>query len=46
MKNRLDGVKYTDVWILVTRGDAVPSEGHAVDHIDWRTRISTPRRKN
>src|SRR5207248_2157682 len=37
MKNRLDGLKYTDVWILVTRGDAVPSEGHAVDHIGWRT---------
>jgi catechol 2,3-dioxygenase-like lactoylglutathione lyase family enzyme len=37
MKNRLDGLKYTDVWLLVTRGDAVPSEGHAVDHIGWRT---------
>ena len=37
MKNRLDGLKYTDVWLLVTRGDATPSEGHAVDHIGWRT---------
>jgi catechol 2,3-dioxygenase-like lactoylglutathione lyase family enzyme len=37
MKGRLDGLKYTDVWILVQRGDAVPSEGHAVDHIGWRT---------
>jgi catechol 2,3-dioxygenase-like lactoylglutathione lyase family enzyme len=37
MKGRLDGLKYTDVWILVARGDAVPSEGHAVDHIGWRT---------
>jgi catechol 2,3-dioxygenase-like lactoylglutathione lyase family enzyme len=37
LKNRIDGLKYTDVWILVARGDAVPSEGHAVDHIGWRT---------
>ena len=37
MKNRLDGLKYTDVWLLVARGEAVPSEGHAVDHIGWRT---------
>src|SRR4029079_18651995 len=37
MKGRLDGLKYTDVWILVQRGDATPSEGHAVDHIGWRT---------
>jgi len=37
LKNRIDGLKYTDVWLLVTRGDAVPSEGHAVDHIGFRT---------
>ncbi|MBW8861714.1 MAG: VOC family protein [Acidobacteria bacterium] len=37
MKGRLDGLKYTDVWVLVQRGDATPSEGHAVDHIGWRT---------
>jgi catechol 2,3-dioxygenase-like lactoylglutathione lyase family enzyme len=37
LKDRIDGLKYTGVWLLVTRGDAVPSEGHAVDHIGWRT---------
>jgi hypothetical protein len=30
-------VTYGGVWILAQRGDAVPSEGHAVDHIGWRT---------
>jgi len=42
MKGRLDAVKYSapgfsDMWILVQRGDAVPSEGHAIDHIGWRS---------
>jgi catechol 2,3-dioxygenase-like lactoylglutathione lyase family enzyme len=37
LKDRLDGLKYTGVWLLVTRGDAAPSEGHAIDHIGWRT---------
>jgi catechol 2,3-dioxygenase-like lactoylglutathione lyase family enzyme len=42
LKGRLDGVKYSapgfsDVWILVQRGDAEPSEGHAIDHIGWRS---------
>jgi catechol 2,3-dioxygenase-like lactoylglutathione lyase family enzyme len=37
LKDRLDGLKYTGVWLLATRGDAVPSEGHAIDHIGWRT---------
>jgi catechol 2,3-dioxygenase-like lactoylglutathione lyase family enzyme len=36
-----DAVKYSapnfrDVWILVQRGPASPSEGHAVDHLGWR----------
>lgn len=25
------------MWILVQRGDAEPSEGHAIDHIGWRS---------
>jgi len=25
------------MWILVARGDAEPSEGHAIDHIGWRS---------
>jgi catechol 2,3-dioxygenase-like lactoylglutathione lyase family enzyme len=37
MKDRLDGLKYSGVWLLVQRGDATPSEGHAIDHIGWRT---------
>jgi catechol 2,3-dioxygenase-like lactoylglutathione lyase family enzyme len=37
LKGQLDGVKYGDVWILADAGDAVPSAGHAIDHIGWRT---------
>lgn len=42
LKGQLDAVKYSaagfsDMWILVQRGDAVPSEGHALDHIGWRS---------
>jgi catechol 2,3-dioxygenase-like lactoylglutathione lyase family enzyme len=37
LKDRIDGLKYSGVWILAQRGDATPSEGHAVDHIGWRT---------
>ena len=37
LKDRLDGLRYTGVWLLVQRGDATPSEGHAIDHIGWRT---------
>jgi catechol 2,3-dioxygenase-like lactoylglutathione lyase family enzyme len=37
LKDRLDGLKYSGVWLLVQRGDATPSEGHAIDHIGWRT---------
>jgi catechol 2,3-dioxygenase-like lactoylglutathione lyase family enzyme len=41
-KGRLDAIKYSaagfsDMWILVQRGDAEPSEGHAIDHIGWRS---------
>jgi catechol 2,3-dioxygenase-like lactoylglutathione lyase family enzyme len=42
LKGRLDAIKYSapgfsDMWVLVQRGDAEPSEGHAVDHIGWRS---------
>src|SRR6516164_503356 len=37
LKDRIDGVKYSGVWVVVQRGDATPSEGHAIDHIGWRT---------
>jgi catechol 2,3-dioxygenase-like lactoylglutathione lyase family enzyme len=41
-KGRLDAIKYSaagfsDMWILVQKGDAEPSEGHAIDHIGWRS---------
>src|SRR5262250_1962197 len=37
LKDRIDGVKFSGVWLLVQRGDATPSLGHAIDHIGWRT---------
>jgi catechol 2,3-dioxygenase-like lactoylglutathione lyase family enzyme len=42
LKGRLDAIKYSaagfsDMWILVQRGDAEPSEGRAIDHIGWRS---------
>src|SRR5215470_10155955 len=37
LKNRIDGVTYSGVWLLFQKGDATPSEGHAIDHIGWRT---------
>jgi catechol 2,3-dioxygenase-like lactoylglutathione lyase family enzyme len=42
LKGRIDGIKYSsagfsDMWILVQKGDSEPSEGHAIDHIGWRS---------
>jgi catechol 2,3-dioxygenase-like lactoylglutathione lyase family enzyme len=42
LKGRLDAIKYSaagfsDMWILVQKGEAEPSEGHAIDHIGWRS---------
>jgi catechol 2,3-dioxygenase-like lactoylglutathione lyase family enzyme len=42
LKGRIDALKYSapgfsDMWILVQKGDAEPSEGHAIDHISWRS---------
>src|ERR1700730_6515526 len=37
LKGQVDAVKYGDVWILAQKGDATPSEGHAIDHIGWGT---------
>jgi catechol 2,3-dioxygenase-like lactoylglutathione lyase family enzyme len=36
LKGRIDGLKYGEVWLLVAKGDATPSVGHALDHIGWR----------
>ena len=42
LKGRIDGVRYdaegfSSVWILVTKGEAEPSIGRAIDHIGWRS---------
>jgi catechol 2,3-dioxygenase-like lactoylglutathione lyase family enzyme len=42
LKGQIDAIKYSaagfsDMWILVERGDPEPSEGHAIDHIGWRS---------
>jgi catechol 2,3-dioxygenase-like lactoylglutathione lyase family enzyme len=37
LKDRLEGLKYSGVWLLVQRGEAAPTEGHAIDHIGFRT---------
>jgi len=42
LKGKLPAIKYaapgfTDVWVLVQQGDATPSEGHAIDHVSWRS---------
>ena len=42
LKGRLDAVFYraagfSDMWILVQRGEATPSQGKAIDHIGWRS---------
>ena len=36
LKDRIDGINYGGVWILAQKGEAVPSEGHAIDHIGFR----------
>ena len=36
LKGVLDGLEYGDVWVLVAKGDATPSVGHAIDHVGWR----------
>lgn len=42
LKGRIDAVRYdadgfSSMWILVQKGEAVPSIGHAIDHIGWRS---------
>lgn len=42
LKGVADAIKYSaagfsDVWIMVARGDAEPSEGHAIDHLGFRS---------
>lgn len=42
LKGRIDAVRYdaegfSSMWILVQKGEAEPSIGHAIDHIGWRS---------
>jgi len=34
---RYDYEGFSSVWILITKGEAEPSIGHAIDHIGWRS---------
>lgn len=42
LKGRIEAIKYSspgfsDLWVLVQRGDAEPTEGHAIDHMGFRS---------
>jgi catechol 2,3-dioxygenase-like lactoylglutathione lyase family enzyme len=36
LKDRIDGIDYGGVWLLVAKGDTMPSRGHAIDHLGFR----------
>src|SRR5437868_3282137 len=38
LKGQIDGINYGGVWVLAQKGEAVPSPGHAIDHIGFRPR--------
>jgi catechol 2,3-dioxygenase-like lactoylglutathione lyase family enzyme len=35
-KDVLDGLAYGNVWLFLEASSAVPSRGHAIDHVGWR----------
>ncbi len=42
LKGTIDALRYdydgfSSVWVLVTKGEAEPSQGRAIDHIGWRS---------
>lgn len=42
LKGTIDGIRYdydgfSSVWVLITKGEAEPSQGRAIDHIGWRS---------
>ena len=37
LRDLIDGLKFGNVWLLVQRGEATPSDGHAIDHFGFRT---------
>ncbi|MCM3878680.1 MAG: VOC family protein [Vicinamibacterales bacterium] len=36
LRDRIDGIEMTGVWLLAQKGDSTPSQGHAIDHIGFR----------
>lgn len=43
LKGKLDAIKYkaagfSDVWVLVSKGETTPTLGRALDHIGWRAK--------
>ena len=36
LKGRIDGINMSGVWILFQTGEAVPSQGHSIDHLGFR----------
>ncbi len=36
LKDRIDGISYGGIWVLVQKGETVPSAGHAIDHLGFR----------
>jgi catechol 2,3-dioxygenase-like lactoylglutathione lyase family enzyme len=36
LKDRIDGLNFGGVWLLVQRGEATPSQGHSIDHVGFR----------
>src|SRR5262245_23975432 len=43
LKGKLDAIRYkaagfSDVWVLVAKGETTPSMGRAIDHIGWRAK--------
>lgn len=44
LRGRLDGILYPgNVWLLIQRGNAVPSRSTVIDHIGWRALDMTPK---
>lgn len=48
LKGRIDAVRYdaegfSSMWMLITKGEAEPSMGRAIDHIGWRSTKPSPK---
>jgi catechol 2,3-dioxygenase-like lactoylglutathione lyase family enzyme len=36
LKERIDGIDYGGIWVLVQKGEATPTRGYAIDHLGFR----------